>query len=116
MRPGPRNAVSSLNRRCPVNGREYPLVGTATINQHLRTPWKQQLENHQFYCCDDPDCQVTYFNEADDTITVDQLRDVPGLKTKKSVDTLCYCFGVTNAEAASESVKAFVITQTKLKM
>lgn len=100
-------------RRCPVNGNEYPLVGTATIKQHLLRPWKRNLENHHYYCCDDPDCRVKYFNERDETITIDQLRELPGLKTKNPNDTLCFCFGVSNADTVGYEAKAYVVTQTK---
>jgi len=112
MTPRPAAVDQTRNRLCPVNGRKYSLLGTETIKHHLRKPWQRELENHRFYGCDDPDCDVAYFSELDEIISTDQLREIPGLKTRNSDDTLCYCFGVANAEAINGKAKAFVITQT----
>ena len=106
IKPSPR-------RRCPVNGQEYPRVGVETIKQHLQKPWLYDLEEHSHYSCDDPFCYVTYFNDVDELVKTDQLRERPGLKSQNPSDTLCFCFGVSMAESNNKSVQAYIVKQTK---
>ena len=56
------------HRTCPRNGKRYPTVSTFTLRHHLREPWRRDLQQHHYYCCDDPDCDVVYFNEADELL------------------------------------------------
>ena len=105
--------TGSSRRNCPVNGKSYPAVDSSTLKHHIVNPWRIEIDSHQYYCCDDPGCDVIYFDETDQTIASSELRDRVGLKTGLPDDLLCYCFGVSVNEAQNEYIKAFVKDQTK---
>ncbi|MGR8949757.1 MAG: putative iron-sulfur cluster-binding metallochaperone [Gammaproteobacteria bacterium] len=98
---------------CPANGKSYPPVKSSTLKHNLVNPWRVNIDSRQFYCCDDPDCDVIYFDEKDHTIAITELRDTVGLKTGIPEDLLCFCFGVSLNDARSEFIKTFVKDQTK---
>lgn len=100
--------------RCPINGREYKSVSRKTILHHIKEPWHWHHNHQQFYFCEDPECDVVYFGQDDSVINKSELRTVVGIKDKSRDAMVCYCFGVTVAEAdTNPSAKAFVIQETK---
>ncbi len=100
--------------RCPVNGITYPQVSETTMLHHLQAPWNESIGNQHYYYCDDPDCEVMYFNERDEVIYVGQLRTKVGTKRRYPGDTICYCFGVSAQEAKDEPwLRTYVAKQTK---
>ena len=105
--------IEPRHRKCPVNGKSYPAVSSSTLKHHLIDPWRAEIDSHQYYCCDDSSCDVIYFDEADQTIAISELRHRVGLKTGLPNDLLCFCFGVSINEARNASTKAFVKDQTK---
>ena len=46
---------------CPKNNKDYIAVSHKTIIHQLKTPWKKELTEEQYYFCDDPECDVVYF-------------------------------------------------------
>ena len=63
----------------------------------LRHPWEMALAEKSYYYCDDPACRIIYFDEDDETITIDQLRTPVGVKSDDADATICYCFGVSKS-------------------
>ncbi len=100
--------------KCPVNGREYAEVFATTIIHHIKEPWNWHPMRQGYYFCDDPKCDVVYFGQDDSVIDKSALRTLVGIKERSKNSIVCYCFGVTTHEAATNpSTKAFVIGKTK---
>ena len=103
-----------ITHRCPVNGKEYKGVSEKTILHHIKAPWLWKDNQQKYYFCDDPECDVVYFGQDDSVIEKSELRTTVGIKDKSDQALVCYCFGVTTREAASNpEVKAFVVNETK---
>ncbi len=101
-------------RKCPVNGKEYPLVSRKTVLQHIKSPWTWQPQDMFF--CDDPDCNVVYFGKDDSVISINDMRSPVGIKDKSEQAMICYCFGITRNDALRQpETKDFVVTQTRAK-
>lgn len=99
---------------CPENNKPYLEVPFGTVLHHVKTPWELALKEQAYYFCDDPNCDVVYFAVDNSTIKKDQLRTQVGIKETDEDALICYCFGVSKAQAKThEQVKAFVIEQTK---
>lgn len=100
--------------RCPVSGNESSEVEVITIVHHVREPWLWTCSGKRYFFCDDPDCDVVYFDEDGATITRSQIRSVVGIKEESNDAPLCYCYGISRADAMkSPDIKAYVISQTK---
>jgi hypothetical protein len=103
--------------RCPSNGVEYREVSSRTIAHHINEPWLWNGKNCSYYFCDDPECDVVYFGDDDSFILKSQLRTEVGIKSTSEHALLCYCFGVTKADAQQNpAIKSFVVEQTKQKL
>lgn len=99
---------------CPKNGDQYIEVPYGTVLHHVNEPWHAGLKEQRYYFCDDPDCDVVYFGLDNTVITKSMLRTRVGTKETSDDALICYCFGVTKAQARSnKQVKAFVVEQTK---
>ncbi|MBW8458620.1 MAG: hypothetical protein K0M58_09280 [Thiobacillus sp.] len=110
-----RKAAHPSKHLCPVNGIEYTEVSARTIAHHIKHSWQWHGAAQRHFFCDDPACEVVYFGDDDSVILKSQLRTTVGVKEVSGDSLLCYCFGVTKADALSDSgIKDFVITQTKL--
>ena len=100
--------------RCPVNGKEYPRVSEKTILHHIKTPWLWQARYQKYYFCDDPDCEVVYFGQDGSVIEKSELRTAVGVKEKSGQSLVCYCFGITADEAATNpQTRKFVLKETR---
>lgn len=100
--------------RCPLNGREYNEVSIKTVMHHIKNPWNWEGNSLNYYFCDDPECDVVYFGQDDTVITRTAVRTKVGIKEQSGDALVCYCFGVTANEAATNpQVKSFVIEKTK---
>jgi hypothetical protein len=100
--------------RCPVNGQEYSEVSAQTIAHHIKQPWGWTPSAKNYYFCDAPDCDVAYFGDDDSIVLKSQLRICIGVKERAAHDLLCYCFGVSRADFASNpATREFVIAKTK---
>lgn len=106
--------LRSKRHSCPVNGQSYTTVSNTTILHHLKQPWLYDLNEHDYYFCSDPDCEVVYFAEDNSVIKQSQLRTEVGIKQDSADATLCYCFGISKQEAETNTqLKSFVLEQTK---
>ncbi|MBL6999423.1 MAG: hypothetical protein ISR73_06140 [Gammaproteobacteria bacterium] len=102
---------------CPVNGDSYKAVPLKTILHHISQPWAWAGKDQAYYFCDDADCDVVYFGADGTTISRSALRTTVGIKDRSADATLCYCFGVSRADArANPQIRAYVTEQTKHKM
>lgn len=100
--------------KCPVNGKEYKEVSARTIIHHIKEPWAWKKANQTYYFCDDPECEVVYFGQDNSVINRAELRTAVGIKEKTASALLCYCFGVSFAEAsANPEIRQFIIEKTK---
>ena len=100
--------------RCPVNGIEYAEVTARTITHHIKNSWLWQDKGQRYFFCDDPGCEVVYFGEDGSAILASQLRTPVGVKDASDDALLCYCFGVTRADALNDpEIRNFVVAQTK---
>ena len=105
---------SGRRHRCPTNGVAYPSVSEKTMLHHLKTPWNVNVRDQRYYYCDDPECSVVYFGEDNEVFSVEALRTPVGMKSRDINATICYCFGVSKREAATDpAVKAYVTEKTK---
>jgi len=101
--------------RCPVNGVEYSEVSSRTISHHIKHAWQWDGGGRRFFFCEDPECDVVYFGDDDTVILKSQLRTEVGVKTKGGEAVLCYCFGVTRADALGDpAIRKYVLDQTRL--
>lgn len=101
---------------CPGNRKEYKSVGFKTVLHHIKKPCVNILQDAPYYFCDDPVCDVVYFNAQNEQITQQQVRTTVGIKSRQANDLVCYCFDVTFADAEKDpQIKEFVTEQTKLK-
>ena len=102
---------------CPLNHREYRQVPNKTVMHQIRHPWEHPFDKHRFYFCDDPDCEVVYFDEENNTICTHELRSSVGIKQNSAAATLCYCFDITFEQASLNSgLKEYVIDKTADRM
>ena len=101
---------------CPANGKKYAQVSTKTIKHHLKFPWSWLQKKQAYYFCTDQDCSVVYFGQDNSVIDKTSIRLEVGIKEQSDNTLVCYCFGVTKAEARNnKAIRQFVIEQTKLK-
>lgn len=80
---------------CPVSkvpGRPVPL---ATVRNLVRPDHESVADENQWFFCDQPDCDVVYFDASGKTITKDSLNIRVGVKERESPRTVCYCFNHT---------------------
>ncbi len=109
------NTVSAPRKRaCPVNGKKYALVSAATIRHHMKNPWSWEEVDQGYYFCDDPECSVVYFGQDNFVLETTDLRTSVGIKdsTKKAI--VCYCYGVSIADAKNNlKIRDFVLEETK---
>ena len=100
--------------RCPVNGKEYKEVSRKTMMHHIKDPWNWKGKSQSYYFCDDPSCDVVYFGQDDSVIDKTQIRTAVGINKSSGEALVCYCFGVSiNQAATNPAPKEFVIEMTK---
>lgn len=100
--------------KCPANGRSYPEVSLRTIAHHIKAPWAWQAAAARYFFCDDPDCEVAYFGDDGSTVLESQLRTSLGVKDDSGHRLVCYCFGISKAEAEQNpATRDYVVAQTK---
>lgn len=107
--------ASPKQYHCPINGKPYKSVSTSTILHHINEPWNWHNKQQGYYFCEDPNCEVVYFGEDKSIINKSSLRTKVGLKESDPKSLICYCFGVSKAEASSPEIKGFVVQNTKEK-
>jgi hypothetical protein len=107
-------------RKNPVNKQACPRCGSLalpvsdkTLLHQLKQPWLWQGEQG-YFGCETPDCELVYFSTEGGVIMADALRGAPGLKSSQADAPICYCFGLSRADAAMPEARAFVLEQTRL--
>lgn len=99
---------------CPRNGRQYAEVSAKTIALHIKEPWLWNGANQRYFFCDDPDCDIVYFGENGSLILKSALRTPVGAKDNAADATLCYCYGVSRADALQHpDIRDYVVGQTR---
>lgn len=99
---------------CPENGKPYMQVPYATVLQHVKAPWQTHFREQAWYFCSDTNCDAVYFGADGTVISRSQLRTRVGIKEAADDAPICYCYGISRADAlASPEAKAFVIEQTR---
>lgn len=100
--------------RCTGNGIEYAEVPARTIAHHIKHSWQWDSNGRRYFFCEDPDCDIVYFADDGTVILKSQLRTKVGTKETSGDALLCYCFGITRADALNDSgIRAFVMNETK---
>lgn len=105
----------SKRQDCPVCGSSSLDVSLKTVMHHIKTPWLlQSSANRQYYFCHQPNCNIVYFSNDAHIIKKSVIRTVVGIKEESESALICYCFGISKADAiANKDAKAFVIQQTR---
>ena len=104
---------------CPANGRRYRQVPLRTVLHHVGRPWQRQIPEQGYYFCTDPECEVVYFGDDQQTLTRTDLRGPIGQKSTDPQRTICYCFGITAADALAPTdggrdSRDYVIERTRI--
>ena len=111
---GGKNKAAPRKFTCTANHEDYISVSHKTMFHHLKSPWKKDLKDEQYYFCSDPNCDVIYFGANGSVINKEGIRTQVGIKEKSNDALICYCFGVSKAEAKQNSeIKQFVTKKTK---
>jgi len=101
-------------RPCPGCGSEGVEVKPGTLLHQLRSPWRVELGEQKYYFCETAGCELVYFAEDGSRFGLAEIRGEIGQKRSDAQRLLCYCFGVTQADAeAGPEAKEFVIRQTR---
>lgn len=79
----------------PVAGKTGKRVPLVTLKSLVRPEYGATLEGHDWFFCDQPNCDVVYFTRAGVTLGKAALKVRVGLKEKESPRTVCYCFSHT---------------------
>lgn len=112
--PSASSTVHPHKRRCPRDGTECAEVSGRTVAHHIRQPWAWEDRSQRYFFCEDPACEVIYFGEDDSVILKSALRTPVGLKETSDDALVCYCFGVSKADALRDSsARDYVVTQTR---
>jgi hypothetical protein len=81
---------------------------------HLKQAWVWNEGDCRHFFCDTPGCDVVYFGEDGSVIRKSAVRTTVGAKDASDMALLCYCFGVTRADAQQNGkARAFIIAQTE---
>lgn len=92
-------------------------VSARTIAHHIRNAQEWVPASGRYFFCDDPECDVVYFNEDGSTILKSQLHTRIGVKEDSSNSPLCYCFSFSKGDFQKHpAIKQFVVAQTKAGM
>lgn len=105
----PRTAI------CPSNGIAYAAVSPKTVLHHLKQGWERAADTQGYYFCEDPNCEVVYFNQHGDVIQQTQVTSTRKPSDAAPETLLCYCFGITKADfSLNPATKDYVIEKTRL--
>lgn len=97
---------------CPVCSKIAHSVSIKTMKHHVEAPWNWVFPDQGYYFCANARCDVVYFAQDGMFIPQNEVRTAVGVKNPSPSALLCYCFGVRR-ETASDTVKAFVLNETK---
>jgi hypothetical protein len=107
---------------CPVCRKLGSTVRLVTPENTLIRDARTKIDSeHDYHFCENPDCDVVYYNEQDTSVfTTDQLKNRVTLKDDSPETPLCYCFKVLKKQALEEIAKTgttdvFETIQAKMK-
>jgi len=104
----------SGKRPCPACGAPAAEVAARTIRLHLRAPWRWSPTATRYFFCAQPACTVVYFGDDGSMIRTDELRTRVGVKTGDDEALICYCFGISRAQAEHDAtLREFVVAATR---
>lgn len=99
---------------CPECGSSSRTVSTATMLHHLGSPWKLNLSTGDYFYCDNRNCNTVYFNLGGARYLLGDLR--PETLHALKHNTLCFCFGISEGAAKDDTIRRFIIEQTRDKV
>lgn len=115
--PADCKSTNPNKRCCPVSGNECSEVSAKTIAYHIRDSWKWEEKAGRYFFCAEPLCDVVYFGDDGSIFRKSQLRTRIGIKEKTGDAMVCYCFGVTRADALNDAgIRDYVLRKTKNKL
>lgn len=95
-----------LSANCPVSQTTSSRVQLRTVRSLVRGERRWQLENAQYYFCDDPKCAVVYF--SNDSVPYFRIEDLDvKVFAKDPADDVpvCYCFDWSRDRVGRRSSK-----------
>ena len=92
----------SAPTRCPVCDNKGGKVQRITLDALLTPGAAARIADTQYRFCDDPDCRIVYFDEADSTFARADLTVRVGVKERTAPRHVCYCFDHTIEEIEAE--------------
>lgn len=113
----PDNPTSPKHFACPECEKLGLYVEQKTVFHHVKNSWELDLNIKTYNFCSNPSCNVVYFRPDNKVIRKEQVRTVIGIKENADEALVCYCFGISKKNAASNKhLKEFVTEQTKNKL
>jgi len=104
-------------RSCPGHGGACGEVSYTTLSHHIKQPWRLTEKTRRFFFCDDPDCDIIYFDDENWQVQQSDVRTNIGAKDTSGEAMVCYCYGVTRTDALKDAdIKKFVMDRTKQKL
>lgn len=86
---------------CPRCGQPGKAVSLLTLKHQVKLAHLATVEAGPFAFCRSPECPVVYFNAKGDTLLLEDVRQVPTVKSSANPQ-LCYCFGFDTEMARAE--------------
>ena len=84
---------------CPRSRSAGARVGLVTLKALLKTEALRRLDGREYRFCDDPGCDIVYFDDAvQSQFLKSDLRTRVGQKETEDPVPICYCFDVTMAD------------------
>lgn len=112
--PSPDRKIKSDKHDCPGCERTGFNVSLKTLLMHIKEPWLHECGEQTYFFCNDSECEIVYFSEKGNVFNVADVRTPVGIKEQSDDTWVCYCFGVSKAEARkNKKAKAFIVRQTK---
>lgn len=100
--------------RCPACGNQSAEVSATTMAHHLKLVWAWTNRDCRYFFCDAQACEIVYFGEDCTAVFKSEVRTAVGAKDASDAALLCYCFGVTRADARQDGrARAYVLAQTE---
>ena len=87
---------------CPVCGNRGSKVERVTLDSLLTPAAAARIADTQYRFCDNPECEIVYFDEADSTFAKADLTVRVGVKERTAPRHVCYCFDHTIEEIEAE--------------
>lgn len=85
-----------------------------TMAHHLKQPWARKAPDCRHFFCAAAGCDVVYFAENGKVFRVSDVRTAVGTKDASDTACICYCFGVSRADAWRDSgARDYVLAQTE---